>query len=55
MPTGGIDVVLPPGMVIGRLTADGKNLPVIEQGVRKQGCKLVLPKGDAVYAWVYQW
>ena len=43
-----IDLVLPPGMVVERLTAGGKALPVVEQGVRKQGCKLVLPKGSAV-------
>ncbi|MGA2032609.1 MAG: glycoside hydrolase N-terminal domain-containing protein [Thermoguttaceae bacterium] len=43
-----IDVVLPPGMVVERLTADGKVLPVVEQGVRKQGCKLALSKGVAL-------
>lgn len=43
-----IDVVLPSGMVVNRLTADGKALPVIEQGVHKQGCQLDLPSGDAV-------
>ena len=43
-----LDVVLPPGMVVQRLTANGRPLPVIEQGVRKQGCKLKLPKGNAV-------
>ena len=43
-----IDLVLPPGMVVDQLTANGKALPVIEQGVCKQGCKLALPKGNAV-------
>jgi hypothetical protein len=43
-----LDVVLPPGMVVEQLTANGKPLPVIEQGVRKRGCKLDLPKRDAV-------
>ena len=43
-----IDVVLPSGMVVNRLTANGKALPVIEQGVHKQGCQIDLPSGDAV-------
>ncbi len=43
-----LDVVLPPGMAVELLTANGKSLPVIAQGVRKQGCRLALAKGDAV-------
>lgn len=43
-----LEVVLPPGMAVERLTANGKSLPVIAQGVRKQGCRLALPRGDAV-------
>jgi hypothetical protein len=35
-------------MLVERLTANGKTLPVIEQGVRKQGCKLALLRGDTV-------
>lgn len=43
-----LDVVLPRGMAVERLAADGKALPIIEQGVRKQGCKLSLSPGQAV-------
>jgi len=43
-----LDVVLPPGMAVERLTVNGKALTVIDQGVRKQGCKLALPKARAV-------
>jgi len=43
-----LDVVLPIGVVVDQLTANGETLPVIEQGVRKQGCKLDLPGGDTV-------
>jgi hypothetical protein len=43
-----IDLALPPGMVAERLTVNGKPVEVIEQGVRKQGCKLALAKGRAI-------
>lgn len=44
----GIDLVLPPGMAIDRLTVDGAAATVVPQGVRKQGCKLTLPAGRPV-------
>jgi len=43
-----IALVLPPGMAVDRLTADGKPQAVVEQGVRKLGCNLDLPKGKSV-------
>jgi hypothetical protein len=43
-----VALVLPPGMVVEQITVDGKPQPVIEQGVRKQGCAMSLPKGRAV-------
>jgi hypothetical protein len=43
-----LDLILPPGMVADELTLNGKAQKVIEQGVRKQGCTLTLPKRKAV-------
>jgi hypothetical protein len=43
-----LDLVLPPGMAADELTFNGKAQKVIEQGVRKVGCRLTLPKGKAV-------
>jgi len=43
-----IDLVLPPKMVVYRLTVNGINQVVVPQGVRKQGCRLNLPTGKSV-------
>lgn len=43
-----IDLVLPPKMIIDKLTVDGIDKVVTPQGVRKQGCKLMLPYGKPV-------
>ena len=43
-----IDLVLPPGMVADKLTVNGKSQSIFSQGIRKQGCKLTLPKGKSV-------
>jgi hypothetical protein len=37
--------VLPPSMVADKLTVNGVTQTVVPQGVGKQGCKLILPKG----------
>jgi hypothetical protein len=41
-------LVLPPGMVMEKLTVNGTAQTPVSQGVRKQGCKLTLPKGVPV-------
>ena len=41
-------LALPPDAVISRLTVNGKAQPVTTQGLRKQGCRLSLPKGKPV-------
>ena len=41
-------LVLPPRMLMDKLTLDGRPLAVTDQGVRKQGCQLSLPKGRPV-------
>ena len=41
-------LVLPPDAVIDSLTVDSTARPVTTQGVRKQGCTLHLPEGQAV-------
>ena len=40
-----IALVLPPGMVADKLTVNGVAQKVVSQGVGKQGCNLILPKG----------
>lgn len=43
-----IALVMPPGMAMDSLAVDGKPQAVVDQGVRKQGCNLTLPKGKSV-------
>jgi hypothetical protein len=43
-----IILTLPPNAIADRLTADRKPQTITVEGVRKQGCKLLLPKGKEV-------